>query len=108
MKWLKGATEGIVVAGDQGKGNSSRQLFNPLGVVVDQLGSVYVSDYGNDRVMRWLKGAKEGSIVVGGNGQGQQPNQFHAPIDLSFDRDGNLYVVDKENNRVQKFDIDSN
>ncbi len=47
MRWLKGATEGIVVAGGQGEGNGLRQLLHPHGIIVDQLGSVYVADMSN-------------------------------------------------------------
>jgi sugar lactone lactonase YvrE len=108
MKWMKGAKEGIVVAGGQGQGNGLRQLSCPQGIIVDQLGSVYVADRGNDRVMRWLKGAQEGTIVVGGNGKGVQPNQLISPVDLSFDRQNNLYVVDIMTNKVHRFDVNSN
>jgi DNA-binding beta-propeller fold protein YncE len=106
MKWLKDAKEGIVVAGGNGQGNSLTQLSYPRGVIVDQLGQIYVADGGNDRVVRWCKGAKEGTIVVGGNGKEEQSNQFNYPTDLSFDRQGNFYVVDQWNHRVQKFEID--
>jgi sugar lactone lactonase YvrE len=105
MKWVKGAKEGIIVAGGHGLGKSFRELARPKGIIVDQLGSIYVADYLNHRVMRWLKGAAEGSIVVGGNGYGAQSNQFQYPMDLSFDRENNLYVVDFWNHRVQKFDV---
>jgi DNA-binding beta-propeller fold protein YncE len=108
MKWMKGAKEGIVVAGRQAEGNSLTRLFIPNGVIVDHLGNVYVADCGNNRIMRWLKASSEGSIIVGGNGRGQQSNQFNYPMDLSFDRQNNLYVVDNENNRVQKFEINRN
>jgi DNA-binding beta-propeller fold protein YncE len=79
-----------------------------LGVVVDQLGTVYVAEEGNARIMRWVKGATQGSVIVGGNGGGGQSNQLKEPIGLSFDRQGNLYVVDNGNHRVQKFNIASN
>jgi DNA-binding beta-propeller fold protein YncE len=72
------------------------------------LGTVYVVDQGNARIMRWVKGATKGSVIVGGNGNGGQSNQLNVPFGLSFDRHGNLYVVDYVNNRVQKFNIDSN
>ena len=108
MKWMKDAKEGIVVAGGQGQGNGLTQLSNPAGIIVDQLGTVYVADFLNHRVMRWLKGATQGSVLVGGNGQGEQPNQFKYLRGLSFDREGNLYVVDSGNDRVQKFDVDLN
>jgi DNA-binding beta-propeller fold protein YncE len=83
-------------------------LSYPWGVVVDQLGTIYVADDGNGRIMRWVKGATQGSVIVGGNGEGWQSNQLKVPFGLSFDRQGNLYVVDAGNNRVQKFNIDSN
>ncbi|CAF5034009.1 unnamed protein product, partial [Rotaria sp. Silwood1] len=67
MKWMEGAKQGIVVAGGQGKGNGLTQLSSPQGVVVDQLGTVYVADDWNNRIMRWPKGATQGSVIVGGN-----------------------------------------
>ncbi|CAF4573317.1 unnamed protein product [Didymodactylos carnosus] len=108
MKWVEGAKQGIVVAGDQGEGNGLTQLSYPEGVVVDQLGTVYVADQGNHRIMRWPKGVTKGSVIVGGNGGGGQSNRLNGPIGLSFDRHSNLYVVDYRNHRVQKFNIDSN
>ena len=77
----------------------------PHGVVVDQLGTVYVTDQLNSRIMCWSKGATQGRVIIGGNGQGERSNQLTGPVGLSFDREGNLYVVDKMNHRVQKFNI---
>ncbi|CAF2077580.1 unnamed protein product, partial [Rotaria magnacalcarata] len=88
MKWMKGKKEGIIGAGGQGKGNVLTQLSYPKGVVVDQLGTVYVADFWNARIMRWPKGATQGSVIVGGNGRGGQSNQLNGPIGLSFDRHG--------------------
>ena len=36
---------------------------------MDHLGTVYVADYWNDRIMGWMKGATQGNIIVGGNGR---------------------------------------
>ncbi|CAF1122706.1 unnamed protein product [Rotaria sordida] len=102
---MEGAKQGIVVAGGQGYGNGFGQSSYPKGVVVDQLGTVYVADYFN-RIMRWPKGATQGSVIVGGNGIGEQSNQLTWPYGLSFDRQGNLYVADHANHRVQKFNIE--
>ncbi|CAF4516656.1 unnamed protein product, partial [Rotaria sp. Silwood2] len=77
---MEGAKQGIVVAGDQGEGNGLTQLSYPYGVVVDQVGTVYVADGGNDRIMRWPKGATQGSVIVGGNGEGEQSNKLNGPI----------------------------
>ncbi|CAF3486941.1 unnamed protein product [Rotaria socialis] len=106
MKWVEGAKEGIVVAGGQGKGNALTQLSDPNGIFVDTLGTLYVADQGNHRVMRWTQGAKQGTVIVGGNGEGKRANQFNYPVGLSFNRQGNLYVADSNNNRVQRFSIE--
>ncbi|CAF3766037.1 unnamed protein product, partial [Rotaria sp. Silwood1] len=86
MKWEEGATQCIIVAGGQGEGNSLTQLHGPNVIVVDQLGTVYVTDSSNHRIMRWSKGATQGSVILGGNGQGAQSNQLYSPTGLSFDR----------------------
>lgn len=105
MKWHKDAKEGIIVAGGNEQGTDLRQISYPEGVIVDQLGQIYIADWDNDRVMRWSKDVKVGTIVVG-HGKGQQSNQFNGPRGLLFDRQGNLYIVDSQNHRVQKFEID--
>jgi DNA-binding beta-propeller fold protein YncE len=97
MKWIKGTKEGIVVAGGQGVGNGLSQLSGPFGIIVDRLGTIYVTDYGNHRVMCWSKEARQGIVVVGGY------NQLKGPVGLPFDRQNNLYVVDHHNHRIQKF-----
>ncbi|CAF1156799.1 unnamed protein product [Didymodactylos carnosus] len=107
-RYRRGESQGTVVAGGKGReGNGLTQLSYPAGVIVDQLGTVYVAEEGNDRIMRWPKGATQGSVIVGGNGRGEQSNQLNEPVGLSCDRHGNLYVVDCGNHRVQKFNIDS-
>ncbi len=83
-------------------------MSSPYGVIVDQLGHIYVADCGNSRVMRWSKGDKEGMIFIGGNEQRGQLDQLNHPRGLSFDQQGNLYAVDCWNHRIQKFEIDLN
>ena len=77
-----------------------------MGVLVNDLGDVYVADWGNHRIMCWSSGSAEGRVIVGGNGEGKQSNQFNNPRGLSFDRNNNLYVVDRMNNRIQFFSVD--
>ena len=105
---MKGANEGIIVAGGQGQGKSLKQLFNPHGLVVNEVGDIYVADWGNDRIMYWSLGSKEGRVVVGGNDEGEGLNQLNLPVGLSFDVENNLYVADSENHRIQRFGIDRN
>ncbi|CAF4966755.1 unnamed protein product, partial [Rotaria magnacalcarata] len=76
MKWVEGAKEGMVVAGGQGEGSALTQLYWPNGLFVDTLGTVYVADSKNHRVMRWTQGdKKQGTVIVGGNGSGAGANQ---------------------------------
>ncbi|CAF1592888.1 unnamed protein product, partial [Rotaria magnacalcarata] len=82
------------------------QLYYSEGIFVDTLGTLYVADSWNHRVMSWTQGAKQGTVIVGGNGQGAGANQFNNPMSLSFDRHGNIYVADALNNRVQRFSIE--
>ncbi|CAM4862244.1 unnamed protein product [Rotaria socialis] len=106
MKWVKGAKEGIVVAGGQGSGNALTQLSLPLGLFADIVGTIYVGDSSNHRVMCWTQGAKQGSVIVGGNSSGAAANQFNGSGALNFDQHGNLYVVDFSNFRVQRFSLE--
>ncbi|CAF2101953.1 unnamed protein product, partial [Rotaria magnacalcarata] len=100
--WKKGAKEGIVVAGGQGAGSTLTQLYYPYGLFVDTLGTLYVADSGNHRVMRWTRGATQGTVIAGGNGEGARANQLCFPFGLSFDRHRNLYAFDQNNHRVQR------
>ena len=106
MKWIKGASEGSIVAGGQGEGHRLNQLSCPMGLIVNEVGDVYVADQWNYRIMCWSSGSKQGRIVVGGNGKGEKSNELNDPVGLSFDVENNLYVVDCGNHRIQRFEVD--
>ncbi|CAF3357225.1 unnamed protein product, partial [Rotaria socialis] len=80
MKWTNGAREGILVVGGRGRGYLLSQLDFPQGIIVDQLGTLYIADLSNHRIMRWPKGATEGQVIFGGNGRGSLSNEFYDPI----------------------------
>ncbi len=82
---MKDEKEEIVIAGGQGQWTGPTQLSSPHGIIVDQLGTLYVADCNNDRVMCWLKETTQGTALVGENGHGKQLNQFHYSMNLSFD-----------------------
>ncbi|CAF1168719.1 unnamed protein product [Adineta steineri] len=102
-RWKDGDTNGIVVAGGNGEGDTLNQLNYPSYIFVDEDQSVYVSDTLNHRVMKWPKGAKEGIIVAGGQGQGNSLSQLSCPMGVIVDYLGNLYVADFYNHRIVRW-----
>ena len=102
-RYRRGETNGIVVAGGNGKGASLNQLNSPLYVCVDGEHAVYVSDNGNHRVMKWVKGAKAGIVVAGGQGQGKDLTQLSDPHRVRVDAVGNVYVAEYNNHQVVRW-----
>jgi len=72
------------------------------GLMMNQNGDLFVSDFENDAVKRWRKGRKE-AIVAGGNGCGNQLNQLNCPTYIFIDREETIYVSDWGNHRVMKW-----
>ncbi len=101
----RGESQGTVVAGDNGNGNGNRldQLSNPQYVFVDRDHSVYVSEYGNNRVMKWMEGAKEGFVVAGGQDEGNSLRQLSYPQGVVVDQLDTVYVADFGNNRIMRW-----
>ncbi len=96
-------TNGVVVAGGHGPGNSLSQIDGAEGLFVTLDGTVYVTSEDNARIMKWVPGSTTGAIVAGGHGTGSLPNQFYVAVGVCLDAQGNMYVGDAYNNRVQKF-----
>ena len=95
-----GESQGTVVAGGNGIGSRLDQLSSPAYVFVDRDHSVYVSEWGNHRVMKWMEGAKEGIVVAGGQGRGNSLRQLSCPQGVVVDQLGTVYVADGENGRI--------
>ncbi|CAF0715386.1 unnamed protein product [Adineta steineri] len=102
-RWKMGDTNGIVVAGGNGKGNRANQLSQPCNIFVDGENSLYIADIANHRVMKWMKDAKEGIVVAGGQGAGTGLAQLSCPRGVVVDKLGNVYVVDHSNSRVMRW-----
>ncbi|CAF1454039.1 unnamed protein product [Adineta ricciae] len=77
--------------------------FNlPTFLFVDDEQSLYVSDFGNYRVMKWRKDAQEGIVAAGGNGRGNNLNQLNCPEGIIVDHEGRIYVADMYNHRIMR------
>src|ERR1039458_5373592 len=84
-----------------GKGMENGQFDSPVGVAVDGLGNVFVSDSGNNRVQKF---SSNGKFLLKWGSKGEGDGQFLRPAGLAVDKAGVVYVVDAGNFRVQKFD----
>ncbi|CAF3589001.1 unnamed protein product [Rotaria sordida] len=93
---------GTILAGGNGFGSQSNQLYYPAGLFVTPTGTIYVADSFNDRVQMWTSGASIGITVAGGNGRGSAANQLNSPMHVIYMAStGNLIVTDSGNGRIQ-------
>ncbi|CAF4109719.1 unnamed protein product [Rotaria magnacalcarata] len=112
MQWPLGAKEGILVAGANEVDstvdylNSRHRIIQPTAVIVDHMGTIYVADYNNHRIVRWFNGSTSGHVIMAEQGVGIGIPQVPYPYDLAFDRQGNLYVTELLNSRIRMFPID--
>ncbi len=94
-------------SGDNGPARSA-QFDTPLALAIDDNGTLYVSDYFNNRIRKIVPGtiivttyAGTGTGGYGGDGGPAVQAQLHLPAGISLDRQGNLYVADLLNERVR-------
>ncbi len=93
-------------------GRSSNTLNGPRDVRTDQIGNLYVSDWGNNRILRYanvataVTGVSTSATMVFGQPNmtlgtaGRSANTLNSPFGIEIDGLGNLYVGDSNNNRV--------
>lgn len=86
------------------------RLADPWGVAVDGIGTLYIADWGEDRVRRVdLDGnittvAGTGKDGFSGDGGPATQAQLNDPVAMAVDETGSLYIADRKNNRVRKVD----
>jgi len=102
---------GSGVAGFSGDGGSatSATCNQPLGVVVDSYGNIFVSDSANYRIRKVdantnIINTYAGTGSPGSTGNNVQANTatFNIPSGLSIDNDGNLLIADTFNHAIRK------
>jgi streptogramin lyase len=90
-------------------GTGPGEFSGPTALVVDESGSLYVSDTGNHRVQVFLSNgdfARQIGSGTPGNTQGSGVgNQFNGPQGLALDGDGNLYIADSGNHQIVVCDV---
>lgn len=101
---------GTGVQGFSGDGGTAinAQLNLPVGVTVDALNNVYVSEYGNNRIRKinpaGIISTFAGNGVNGFSGDGFAATlaQIDGPIGIAIDASSSLYIADRNNERVRK------
>jgi len=95
-----------VVRWSRRNGTSGETIISNIdcrGLTMDESGSLYVVDYGNDEVRRYRRGESQKTVVAGGNGRGSGLGQFSSPYFVYIDEDHSVYVSDWGNDRVMKW-----
>ena len=92
---------------------SKTAMYQPVGITVDSMGRLWVSDRADNRVLRFDNAASlpNGSPATGVLGQpgftsstsATSQNGMHCPFGVTIDSSGRLWVADSCNNRVLGF-----
>ena len=91
--------------GKPGRGASllhGGEFMAPMyGLCVDQQGSLFAVDNGNNRVQKF---DNAGNFIILWGNFGSANGNFHNPTGIACDGRGDVWIVDTNNHRVQKFD----
>ncbi|MCK5339239.1 MAG: hypothetical protein KAJ50_10520, partial [Bacteroidales bacterium] len=92
-------------------GPADEAKFNqPINIVLDEDGSMYVSDFINQRIRKISADLQVTTIAGSGtaglqNGPASQA-QFNYPRGICLDDTGNIYIGDSWNHRIRKISVD--
>lgn len=103
MRYLSGATSGTVVAGGNGAGVGSTQLFGPIGIALDlTTNSILIANNDAHNVLQWTIGASTWTLIAGSSSgiQGNTSNLLFYPTNIKLDSMSNRYIADRSNHRV--------
>lgn len=105
LKWAPGSSQGVVVAGGNGRGSGLHQLNRPAGIAVNSEGILFVADQFNHRIMAWYPNALVGNVVAGGNGAGNGDHQLNEPYGLILDNQNRILISDHQNHRIMRWEL---
>ncbi|CAF3446556.1 unnamed protein product [Rotaria socialis] len=96
---------GVTIAGGNGLGGGTNQLYYPFGLVIDDNQTVVIADFWNNRIIQWKNGDRtNGLVVAGDNGQGNGLNQLNKPSDVLIDNETDSAIIcDWGNKRVVRW-----
>jgi hypothetical protein len=87
---------------------TSASFSSPTGVAIDNVGNVYVTDSGNNRIRKVTQGGVVTTLAgTGANGFADAVGtlaSFDGPYGIAVDSFGNAYVGDYANHRIRKVD----
>jgi sugar lactone lactonase YvrE len=106
---------GTGTAGFSGDGGlaTTAQLNQPIGVVVANDGTIYISDKNNNRIRKinlsGIISTYAGTGIAGFSGDGGLATlaRLNNPWGITLDINNNLYIADRSNDRVRKIDYNS-
>lgn len=85
-------------------------LSSPFSIAVDEVGNLYLADYGAHLIRKIDRGGNittfAGSGTPGSSDGLGMAASFSSPTGIASDSSGNLYVVDQGNNLIRKIDTD--
>lgn len=100
---------GSTIAGGNGPGSGSNQLYEPSAIWVSKkTNAIYVSDSSNHRIQRWDFEATIGVTIAGDpNGNpGTDHTRLSTPTGITINKnETRMYVSDTGNGRIQWFDL---
>ncbi len=92
-------------------GTTASTLSDPTNATVDSSGNLWVTDFGNSRILEYTAPFSNGmsaSVVIGqanftDGGTSATASTMNSPAGSTFDSSGHLWVSDYDNNRVLRF-----
>lgn len=99
LRWNKYAE--IIVGETNTHGTGANQLKIPYSLTFDSNGTLYIPDYGNNRIQKLTQ--KHECVTVAGSSTGENGSNsslLWMPVSIAFDSNNTMYFTDRENHRV--------